>query len=573
MNSWLEEGDMIEILESYQCERFEIVNTEGQKDYQFTGGSLASSIEKKGLKALISLLEFNEEIRAIDQGNQIVLRREGMNIRISYRWDDDSQYEQVLPFELPMKEALERSPDVEDIKVLNVGAELPKAENPQCVEEQSAVKEAEYQSLGRAFCERFGVVAPYVAGAMAGGIASVDLVRAMSRAGMLAFFGSGGLPLEQVERALKALSQEKNIWGCNLLHNPHEPSVEKKTIELLLQYGVKVVSASAFIELTKELIHYRYSGISMKDGKIHCPNQIIAKLSHPSIAERFLSPPPPNLLLELMKEGIFTEEQAQWAKKVPVASALMIEGDSGGHTDTRPLSVIFPTILRLRNSLMDAHQFQEKILLGAAGGLGEPLAMKAAFAMDADFVVVGSVHQSTIEAGTSLRVKKLLATADITDCSKGIAPDMFEQGATVQVLSKKTFYASRSKKLYNMYRQYTGVSAIPKIDIERIERQIFKASLQDIWNEVQKYWQARDPRQLKRAKSEPKHQMALIFRWYLGNASRWAREGKPSRVKDYQIWCGPAMGAFNTWAKGTEFELAENRSIVAIAFALLDEVL
>ena len=67
--------------------------------------------------------------------------------------------------------------------------------------------------------------------------------------------------------------------------------------------------------------------------------------------------------------------------------------------------------------------------------------------------------------------------------------------------------------------------------------------------------------------------MALMFRWYLGQSSRWAREGNLSRIKDYQIWCGPAMGAFNTWAKGTPFERPENRKVAEVAFALLDEVL
>jgi len=45
--------------------------------------------------------------------------------------------------------------------------------------------------------------------------------------------------------------------------------------------------------------------------------------------------------------------------------------------------------------------------------------------------------------------------------------------------------------------------------------------------------------------------MALVFRWYLGNGSRWAVEGTPDRVQDYQIWCGPAMGAFNRWVQGS----------------------
>ena len=48
--------------------------------------------------------------------------------------------------------------------------------------------------------------------------------------------------------------------------------------------------------------------------------------------------------------------------------------------------------------------------------------------------------------------------------------------------------------------------------------------------------------------------MALVFRWYLGLSSRWANAGEPTRKVDYQVWCGPAMGAFNEWTKGSFLE-------------------
>ena len=50
---------------------------------------------------------------------------------------------------------------------------------------------------------------------------------------------------------------------------------------------------------------------------------------------------------------------------------------------------------------------------------------------------------------------------------------------------------------------------------------------------------------------EAKHRMALVFRWYLGKSSRWAISGESARRADYQIWCGPAMGAFNAWVNIT----------------------
>ena len=38
---------------------------------------------------------------------------------------------------------------------------------------------------------------------------------------------------------------------------------------------------------------------------------------------------------------------------------------------------------------------------------------------------------------------------------------------------------------------------------------------------------------------------------------------------DYQIWCGPSIGAFNQWVKGSFLENLENRKTVTIAMNLL----
>jgi hypothetical protein len=64
--------------------------------------------------------------------------------------------------------------------------------------------------------------------------------------------------------------------------------------------------------------------------------------------------------------------------------------------------------------------------------------------------------------------------------------------------------------------------------------------------------------------------MALVFRWYLGMSSRWAISGETSRRTDYQIWCGPAMGAFNRWAKGSFLADPAHRGVVQIALNLLE---
>ena len=68
---------------------------------------------------------------------------------------------------------------------------------------------------------------------------------------------------------------------------------------------------------------------------------------------------------------------------------------------------------------------------------------------------------------------------------------------------------------------------------------------------------------------QPKHQLALVFRSYLGKASAWAINGDPGRRIDYQIWCGPAMGAFNQWVQGTFLEDPRNRDTVTVAMNLM----
>jgi hypothetical protein len=41
------------------------------------------------------------------------------------------------------------------------------------------------------------------------------------------------------------------------------------------------------------------------------------------------------------------------------------------------------------------------------------------------------------------------------------------------------------------------------------------------------------------------------------------------RKIDYQVWCGPSMGAFNEWAQGTFLEQPKNRKIVTVALNIL----
>src|SRR5262249_5189187 len=156
-------------------------------------------------------------------------------------------------------------------------------------------------------------------------------------------------------------------------------------------------------------------------------------------------------------------------------------------------------------------------------------------------------------------VRAMLAAAEQADVIMAPAADMFEMGVKLQVLKRGTLFAMRAAKLYELYRACASLEAIPQAERANLEKTLFRAPLDEVWRQTAEFWRGRDPAQLGRAEREPKHKMALVFRWYLGLSSRWANAGEPTRQVDYQVWCGPAMGAFNEWAKGSELERPESR--------------
>lgn len=428
------------------------------------------------------------------------------------------------------------------------------------------------QSLGdMGFCKEYGVRYPYVAGAMANGIASVEMVQALSRAGLMAYFGAAGLEIPKIAQALQTLQETlKTPFGMNLIHSPNEPRMEAETVELYLQKGVRFIEASAYMDLTLPLIRYRVAGIYRdEEGRIRTPQRVMAKVSRTEVARRFFSPPPQAMLEALVQEGFLRPEQAEMASQIPVAEELTAEADSGGHTDNRPALSLFPTLCALRDEMQPRYGETYPLRVGAAGGIGTPEAAAAMFAMGAAYIVTGSINQACVESGSSDTVRALLAQAEQADVTMAPAADMFEMGVKVQVLKRGTMFAMRAGKLFSLYRDYPSLEAIPDKERNVLERQIFQASLADIWAQTQSYFAARDASQLTRASEDPKHKMALVFRWYLGLSSRWANQGDPKRKLDYQIWSGPAMGAFNAWTAGTPLAQPENRRVVDVALNIL----
>jgi len=428
-----------------------------------------------------------------------------------------------------------------------------------------------------AFRAAHGLRYAYVTGAMANGIASEEMVEAISRAGMLGFFGSAGLGIERVTSAIDRLQENlgagtpgERPFGINLIHSPAEPGLESAVVDLFLQRGVRLVEASAFLDLTLPVVRYRLHGIHRDaSGHIVTPNRVMAKVSRVEVARKFLSPPPAELVGKLVANGELTSEQADMAMRIPMAQDLTAEADSGGHTDNRPALALLPTLLALRDRLQAEHAYEPAIRVGVAGGIGTPAATAAAFALGAAYVVTGSVNQACIESGSSRNVREMLAAAEQADVTMAPAADMFEMGVSVQVLKRGTMFAMRATRLYELYQTYDSIEALPAAERARIEKTLFRASFDEVLARTRAYFLERDPAQWELAERDAKHRLALAFRWYLGHTSQWANRGDDSRRVDYQVWCGPAMGAFNEWTRGSFLADAGERTVATVARNLL----
>src|SRR5438128_1695878 len=93
----------------------------------------------------------------------------------------------------------------------------------------------------------------YTAGSMYKAIASEALVVALGKAGLIGYFGTGGLTLPRIDAAIDSISSrltENQSFGMNLLHNIAERDLEDRTVDLFLSRGIRFVEAAAYTDVT-----------------------------------------------------------------------------------------------------------------------------------------------------------------------------------------------------------------------------------------------------------------------------------------------------------------------------------
>jgi trans-AT polyketide synthase, acyltransferase and oxidoreductase domains len=425
------------------------------------------------------------------------------------------------------------------------------------------------------FKRDYGLRYACLTGGMYQGVASKEMIAAVARAGMLGFLGTSGLPLHRIEADIAHLKRTLTggePYGVNLVSDPGTPRREEEAVDLYLRHDVRTVEASAFITMTPAIVRYRLTGLrrDATTGHVVALNRIIAKVSRPEVATAFLSPAPARIVDRLLADGRVTAQEAELAREIPMAEDLCFEADSGGHTDQGVAFSLMPAMLRLRDDMMARHGYHKRVRLGAAGGIGTPDAAVACFVMGADFIMTGSINQCTVEAGTSELVKELPQGINIQDTGYAPAGDMFEYGARIQVLKKGVLFPARANKLYELYKRHESLDEIDAATAEQLQTRYFRRSFDDVYAEVRAVHQ-HQPEEIEKAELNPKHKMALVFRWYFDYSTRQALTGADEGRVDFQVHCGPALGAFNQWVRGTELEDWRRRRVGEINHRILEE--
>ncbi len=410
-----------------------------------------------------------------------------------------------------------------------------------------------------AFKKRFNLKYACLAGGMFRGISSARLVVRMGNAGMMGFFGTHGLPLEQVDENIAAIRRDLDKgqgFGMNLSAGADQAAL----VNLFLERDIPCIEASGFVRVTRDLVKYRAAGMGKDPDHPDMPgNRIIAKLSRPEVAEDFLRPPQDRILEHLVATGEISAGQGAMARQFPVADALCVTADCGGRTDRGTSATLLPMMIGLRNRMKEEVDYE--VFVGAAGGIGTPEAAAAAFVLGADFILTGSINQCTPEAGTSDRVKEMLQQINIQDTTFAPCSEGFEMGATVQVMSRGVFFPARANKLFALYQQYNSLEEIPPSVLRQLRENYFDIDLESIYDKCISLYTTKE---IDRIRDNPKRRMALIFKWYLDNAESLALAGQVTDTVNFQVYCGPCLGAFNQWVAGTGLENWHTRSVDVI---------
>jgi trans-AT polyketide synthase/acyltransferase/oxidoreductase domain-containing protein len=202
------------------------------------------------------------------------------------------------------------------------------------------------------------------------------------------------------------------------------------------------------------------------------------------------------------------------------------------------------------------------VLIGSAREIGSPHSIAAAFINGAEFVLSDIVQQCTFESGLHTEAKALLQSAGTNDIKIAPCAELFEFGRTTPVLAKGSVFASKAKRLYELWREHETLETLSDEERALLVRDYFPEGIDAAIDEVR----AHTPLRAKTTSvtADPKAEWAQLVKHYLKSASRQDRTRS-----DWRIACGAAMASLNTWLNSEKFVPWQERHVDQLALQLL----
>lgn len=370
----------------------------------------------------------------------------------------------------------------------------------------------------------YGIRYAYLAGALGHGVSGPDMLLRLAGAGLFGFLGTTGRTLAEVDADLRVLTATLGTggWGVNLPAGVADADWTNQLVDLALRHGARYADAPGLAGPTAELVRWRYTGArTTADGDCRVPRRLLVKAGRADRAEAFLRPAPDALIDRLRATGALTDEEAACAARVPVASEVCAEADSGWLAGGVSSATLLPSILASRDAASARHGHH--VHIGASGGLGTPEAVAAAFLIGAEFVLTGSINQCTPQARTSDAARTLLATLGPDDTTLVPGAEPLALGGQSRVVRRGTLFPTRAAARWR--RRQLGAGAVGSAGDDD--------------------------------------------RAYHAATIRAAVTGDERHRLEYQIPCGPAMGAFNRYATRAGLSDWRDRHVELLAESLM----
>lgn len=264
------------------------------------------------------------------------------------------------------------------------------------------------------FAARFGLRWPIVQAPMAGGPTTPELIIAVGAAGGLGSLGAALMPPSEIRDAAAAIRSRANTpFAINLFVLPPanpEPGVVARANERLVRLHTEVGLPPPSVPANW--------GASLE-------HQIDAVLDvAPPVVSTHFGPPPPRLVAGCRARGISifatatTADEAAHLEDCGIDAVVAQGAEAGGHRGSFLASAEAPAIgtIALVPSIVD----RVRIPVIAAGGIMDGRGIRAALALGASAVQMGTAFLACPEAGTHPLHKAALATADGTMVTRGV---------------------------------------------------------------------------------------------------------------------------------------------------------